>query len=385
MIDRILDLPQDHHFFIFGPRQTGKSTLLIKSFSKNTSFYVDFLKTEEFERYSANPIRFRQEVENRPENIKHVILDEIQRIPSLLNDIQTLMQGRNPPIFCLSGSSARKLKRAQANMLGGRAWMLNLYPFTARELGDLFILHKALELGTLPAIYLEQERLSAQRSLKSYVDTYIKEEIIAEALVRNIGHFYKFLPLAAEANGTIINFSNIAHDIGVSHNTVREYFQILEDTLIGFFLPAYARSSRKKLLRHPKFYFFDNGIHRALSGRAAVELRPETAEYGRVFEHFFILEIKRLATYLEKEWTFSFFRTLNNAEVDLIIETPEGEVIAIEVKASQSPANKSLRGLLSFKEVCDKAKLICACQTPRPYTNGEIEILPWQNVYAEIA
>ncbi|MFC1585890.1 ATP-binding protein [Fibrobacterota bacterium] len=327
-------------------------------------------------RYSSHPGLFRKEIETLPSSKTHIVLDEIQRIPPLLDDIQVVMESGHSPMFCMSGSSARKLKRSQANLLGGRAWTIKMHPLSVLELKEKFLLQKALEYGTLPAIYLENNSRDAQRSLRAYVDTYLKEEILAEALVRNAGRFIKFLPLAADASGTIINFSNIGHDTGVSHNTVREYFQILEDTLIGSFLPAFSKSSRKRIIKNPKFYLFDTGVYRALSGKSAAPLTPATVDYGRAYEHFIISEIKRLNDCYEKDMRLSFYRTSNHAEVDLVLECPDGSVLALEIKATDTPQKKGLRGLHSFKQECDKAQLICVCNTPRPYKIDDVEILP---------
>ena len=199
--------------------------------------------------------------------------------------------------------------------------------------------------------------------------------------VRNIAAFLKFLPLATDNNGKYINYSNIARETGVSYNTIKEYFQILEDTLIGFYLWPYSASIRKQLMKHPKFYLFDTGVQRAILRRTGVPLEQKTYEYGDTFEHFIILEIIRFADYMEKDFKFSYYRTSNQAEVDLIIEHPDGKVSAIEIKASKNPAPKSLSGLYSFKSVCSKANLFCVCQTVNPYTLRDVKILPWKEIF----
>lgn len=384
MIDRAVTLPLKHSFFIFGPRQTGKSTLLRSTFPAETTLYYDLLKSEEYLRLKANPHLLREEVLARNKKVTHVVVDEVQFIPELLNEIHYLLERPGAPHFCLSGSSARKLKRANANLLAGRAWTFHLHPLTHHELDKAFHLGKALHLGMLPSVYLDENPLDAQKTLRAYVETYLKEEIEAEALTRNLGSFLRFLTLAADENGNIINYSTIARECGVSYKTVKEYFQILEDTLIGFFLLPYAKSTRKRLIKHPKFYFFDGGVLRALKKTLTVELQPRTYDYGRAFEHFVILEMMRFVSYRQLDYTFSFYGSSNRAEVDLIVETPQKKVYAIEIKSSDQPPAESLSGLKSFREICPQAVLYCVSQSPRRRKVGDVTILPWQEIFDEI-
>lgn len=380
MLKRLLSLPKNHSFFLLGPRQTGKSTLLKSSFPHDSSLYYDLLKTEEYHRFSANPSLFREEVLARKKGVSHVVVDEIQRVPDLLNEIHLIMEEKDAPVFCLSGSSARKLKRSHANLLAGRAWTYHLYPLTHLELGEQFSLEKALRLGTLPSVYLAEET-DAQKTLKSYVETYLKEEIQQEALVRNLGNFLRFLDLAADENGNVMNYSHLAREIGTSYNTVKEYFQVLEDTLIGLLLLPYSKRTRRRLAKHPKFYFFDTGVQRALARKISVPLERKTSEYGRAFEHFLITEIVRLAAYREREYKFSFYQSSGYAEVDLVVETPRDQTFAIEIKAKENPDSNDLRGLKSFSEICPKVKLYCASLAPRPRHVNGISILPWQEIF----
>ena len=384
MIKRVLSLPDDYSFFLLGPRQTGKSTLLRQLFDPAHTRYYDLLLSKEFQRFVSNPDIFTQEVMGRPKKITHIVVDEIQRIPQLLNEIHAMLEGPNPPVFCLSGSSARKLKRQQANLLAGRAIIYHLFPLTHQELGKQFSLEKVLSLGSLPKVYFAKSHGLASRILQTYVDTYLEQEIKQEALVRNIGGFIRFLNLAADANGYVINYSTIARECGVSYKVVQEYFQILEDTLVGFFLLPYAKSIRKRLIKHPKFYFFDTGVVRALKKQLSVPLLPKTYDYGRAFEHFVIAEIYRLAQYNNKDYQFSFYQTANQAEVDLIVETPQKNVFAIEIKSSSAPEKEAMGGLSSFKEICPQAKLLCVSNVPHRRNIGEITILPWLEVFKEI-
>ncbi|MBI2426284.1 MAG: ATP-binding protein [Candidatus Kerfeldbacteria bacterium] len=380
MIQRLIQLPKKHSFFLFGPRQTGKSTLLKTLFSEQQTMYYDLLKSEEYLRLSAHPQLFREEVLARPASKSRVIIDEIQRVPLLLNEVHWLMEQPRAPVFLLTGSSARKLKRGHANLLGGRALTMQLFPLVQAELTDLFSLHKALEVGTLPKIYLEPERDVANALLQAYVDTYLKEEIQLEAQVRNLNPFIQFLTLAAHENGNSIHFSNISRETGVSYQTVKSYYQILEDTLLGFFLLSYKRALRKRLNQHPKFYFFDRGIVRALTKTLTVPLEPKTDAFGRAFEHFMILEIMRTIQYEKLDYRMSYYRTEHGAEVDLILETPRGGIKAIEIKSTDSVQGVHLSGLRSFATIAPHAELCCASLAPHRRKIGNIDILPWQDV-----
>ena len=381
MVTRLIKLPKNKSFFLFGPRQVGKSTLLKSSFSPSECLNYDFLKSDLFERIKTDPKTFRHEILHRDKKRNVIIVDEVQRIPELLNEIHYLIEKDKSLVFAISGSSARKLKRTQANMLGGRALTLRLYPFTHVELGNSFELNKVLNIGSLPAVYLENDLTIAKDMLVSYAETYLEEEIRAEALVRNIGSFLRFLRFAANENGNVINYSNIARETANKNKDVKEYFQILEDTLVGFHLLAYVKSSRKRLMRHPKFYFFDTGVQRALAKKIYQDVSRYTPEYGRVFEHFLIKEIIHLSQYKKKGYEFSFYRTENGAEADLIIETPDEKVFALEIKASENPRLSDLKGLRSFKEICPKAKLICACLSENEVHYESIKVYPWKKIF----
>jgi len=379
-IPRLLTLPENKNFFLFGPRQTGKSTLLTSLFSTKKNLSYDLLHSETFRRLAANPERLRAEVEAAfsLKKISHVIIDEVQKVPPLLNEVHSLIESNLPCHFVLSGSSSRKLKRSQADMLAGRAWTFHLFPFTAQEIEDSFELGKALRFGTLPSVHLAKDDLEKSETLRSYVDTYIKEEIELEANIRNLGGFLRFLPLVAAQNGEISNYTNIARETGVSYSTVKEYYKILEDTLLGFFLFPYGRSIRKKLVKHPKFYFFDPGVVSALTRKLSVPFIENSNEYGKAFEHFFICELMRMNDYKRLDYHFSFYRTERGAEVDCIIETPTGKIIAVEIKSTQIPTSSHCTGLYSFKKKVPKAELILACQAPNCIKLRDVLILPWQ-------
>ena len=397
-IGRILKLPLKHSFFLFGPRQVGKTTLIKNSFGLDSCLIYDLLIPEELRRLKMNPGRLRDEIIYRDSKYTHVFIDEVQKLPEILDEIHYLLENmKKPPAFIVSGSSARKLKRSNANMLGGRAFSFSLFGLTHLELmqSSKFSLYRSLEFGSLPAIYLlsmgdgtvaeigvRQQCQDAILALRSYVNTYIKEEIQMEALVRNLDTFTEFLKLAADENTNVLNYSNIASDIGVSSATVKEYYQILEDTLLGFYLRPYSSRLRKKLSKHPKFYFFDTGVTRALQQKLSLELTPKTKEFGKAFEHFIIKEFIYTANYLNPDYKFSYYRTENNAEVDLIIEAPTGKVFAVEIKASDTPKNSELKGLKSFKTLVPKASLICASLAEKRYKLDEdIWVYPWAEVF----
>lgn len=373
----MINLPKNKSFFLFGPRQTGKSTLLRILFPANTLYY-DLLKTDDYLRLVANPHLFRDEVLARKAHVTHIIVDEIQRIPLLLNEVHWLIEQPHAPYFILTGSSARSLKRQHANMLAGRAFTYHLYPLTHQELGVRFQLLTALQYGSLPSVYLESSPLDAANRLRSYVESYLKEEIEQEAQLRHIGLFVRFLSIAASENGCQINYSNIAKHTGVSYQTVKGYFQILEDTLIGQFLYPYHTSERQRLSKQPKFYFFDTGIVRALTQQLSVPLQLQTEAYGHAFEHFLVLEMMRLDHYQTRDFQFSYYRTAGGAEVDVILKMPTGAVIAVEIKSQAVIDASSLRGLHSFARLHPTAELCCVAPVPNRRTIGTVTVWPWQ-------
>jgi len=386
-IERTINLPKNRHFFLFGPRQTGKSTLLKREFAPGQTLYYDLLKSDVYRQLLSRPETFRNEVMAaiKSKSISHIIIDEVQKIPQLLDEVHFLVESGVSCFFILSGSSSRKLKRCQANMLAGRAWTFQLYPFSSLELPAGFDLTSVLKFGTLPAVYLTADEHEKSETLRSYVNTYIKEEVEIEAHIRNLSGFLRFLPMAAHQNGELINYSNMARETGVSLHTVREYYKILEDTLLGFFLLPYGASLRKRMVKHPKFYFFDPGVVSALANRLRTDLAENSYDFGRAFEHFFLLEIIRLNHYRRLDLDISFYRTERGAEVDCIIKTPAGKTLAVEIKSTTSPSSAMLLGLLSFKERASAAQAIVACRVERPQLMRGVSILPWQEALALIA
>ena len=306
----------------------------------------------------------------------------MQRIPELLDEIHQIIESPNSPWFVLTGSSARKLKRSKANLLGGRASTVELFPLTTFELAERFILERALAYGTLPKVYLEDSAEERATDLRSYVDNYLKEEIEAEAVVRNIGVFLRFLPLAAESNGKELNFSKLARICITNYNTIKAYYQILEDTLIGRFLWPLAGSTRQQLSKRPKFYLFDTGVIRAILGRENSPLHESTYEFGELFESWVINEIWRINSYYRKNLQTYFYRTDDGAEVDLVIIDPDRRRYAIEIKSAVDVAPTDLgRGFQSLAAHGELTKKICVTNGLRHYVSDGVHFMPWRDMF----
>lgn len=359
--------------FIFGCRQVGKTWLLRHCLEPD--IYIDLLKKTELVRYTANPGLIYAEIEALNKNQPLIVIDEIQKVPGLLDEIHRAIESPCNSCFILTGSSARKLKRNHANMLGGRAVTLKLFPFCYGEIRNSFTLTDFLQFGGLPRVFMAESRQLRKQLLESYVETYLKEEIYEEALIRNLPAFTRFLEFAGHENGNTINYSAISMQLGISSHTVKEYFSILEDTLLGFFLMPYHKSHRKRLTKHPKFYFIDPGLVFALKKMLSVELIEGTALFGDAFEHFIILEATKAISYTGEEITTSFFRTTDGAEVDLILEK-HGQIIPVEIKSSTAPKIPS--GLRSFLRDHEVHTAYCVCRTPRAYKLNNITFIPWQ-------
>lgn len=375
MIERILKKEDfaEESFFLFGSRQTGKSTLLLTLFPH--ALFYDLLENNTFERLQRNPSLLRQDLEMCGEGTL-VIIDEVQMLPQLLNEVQWLMVRRNLR-FILSGSSARKLRRSGANMLGGRAIWKSLYPLVSAEIPD-FNLIKAVNQGMLPRHYLADEK-AYWAMLQAYVSVYLREEIKAESLVRNLGVFNRFLEAAAFTDGEMVNYNNIAQDCGVDAKTVKEYFSILEDTLVGFMVPAYTRTVKRRVRQSPRFYYFDVSVPNYLLGRRV--LQPGSDDFGHAFEHLIIQEIKAFMGYHHIENALSYWHTYNDYEVDAVLGNAE---VAIEIKSSVEVQSRHLRGLKAFKEEFPEARLIVVSLDERPRLFNDVEILPATHFLSEL-
>ena len=361
--------PGKESFFLWGPRQTGKSTLLRQHYPQ--SRWLDLLKADEFRRYADRPESLRLEIEEEglPSEGGQIVIDEIQKVPALLDEVHWLIENLGCR-FALCGSSARKVRRGAANLLGGRAVRYELFGLTARELGTEFDLSRMLNHGYLPQMY---ETDQPTRLLEAYVADYLKEEIVAEGLVRHLPDFSGFLDAAALCDGEIINFSNIASDCAVSAPTAKAYFGILEDTLLGHWLPAYRKRQKRRIVRAPKFYFFDVGVVNWLARRG--KLVPGSELYGKAFESWVFHELSAFLAYHALNEKLSYWRLSGGTEVDFIL----GDMrLAIEVKASARVTSKHLRGLRSLvKDNPSSCHRVVVCLEPRAWrTDDGIDILP---------
>ncbi len=385
MFSRLRHFSHKNSFFLFGPRGTGKSTLLEERFDPNECLWLDLLDTSVEDQFFRSPSDLYAIVNALPKKIKYVIIDEIQKVPQLLDEVHRLIK-ETDKIFILTGSSARKLKRGGANLLAGRAFVYHLFALSCFELGAEFDLEEALHFGTLPEIFSKDNEEEKSQFLRSYADTYLKEEISNEQIVRRLPPFRRFLEVAAQCNGKIINYANIAKDVGVDDKTIREYFGILEDTLIGFFLEPFHNSFRKRLVEKPKFYFFDPGVVRTLSRRLSADLTPKTAAYGDAFEHFIILEFIRLASYFEPDYRFSYIRTAGDVEIDLVVERPGKPLLCVEIKSSNSINENDIGSFARITNDIPNCEAVVLSQdrfmkkfdhvTCYPWKQGLIEIFP---------
>ncbi len=368
MYKRLIDLENaKKSFFLWGQRQTGKSSLLQRTFPG--AIYYNLLESDLFFTLSREPHLLREWLNTaNPGDI--VIIDEVQKIPQLLDEVQNLIE-KKKIIFGLCGSSARKLKRGHANLLGGRARRFELYGLSAEELHNDFNLQQILNRGYLPTFYLDDKYPSAHRS---YVQDYLKEEILAESLTRSVAVFSKFLEAAALSDTEIVNFSTIARDVGVSVKTVQAHFEILEDTLTGRFLPAYSKNAKRRTRLSSKFYFFDVGVVNFLARRK--ELEPKTPQFGKAFENWVHHELLCYQSYRNPELRLSYWALTTGVEVDFILDDME---VAIEAKAVSQIHSDHLKGLRELKTNYPKVKsrILVSLEKQCRMTDDGIEILPY--------
>ena len=363
-VDRTVDLPAllgKRSLFLLGPRQTGK-TYLIRHTLEDARVY-DLLDTSVYLALSRQPGRIAQELTSRD---RVVVIDEIQRLPDLLNEVHRLIEERGVR-FLLTGSSARKLRRGGVNLLGGRARTQHLHPLTRRELGDRYDLNRALEHGLIPSVYFSDEPAA---DLNAYTGTYLQQEIVAEGAARNIQAFSRFLGVAGLCNARIVNFTKVSSDAQVPRTTVYEYFEVLKDTLILHELPAWRKSKRRKPLASSKYYFFDVGVAGALQGRF---FRPQTPEFGEAFETYLMHELTCYRDYRSGE-PLAFWRSTSGFEVDFLI----GDHTAVEVKAKENVSAADLKGLKALAEEKRVKRLLVVSLEPRARTVDGIRILPFR-------
>ena len=363
-----LPAPGEETFFLWGPRQTGKSTLLKARYPE--ARWLDLLKADEFRRYSDNPELLRQEIIlDGPPPGNQIVIDEVQKIPALLDEVHWLIENSGVK-FALCGSSTRKVRHGAANSLGGRALSFELHGLTAAELGDAFDLTQVLNHGYLPRMV---EVARPTQRLDAYIADYLKEEVAAEGLVRNLPVFSGFLAAAALTDGEIVNFSNVAADCGVSSHTAKSHFEILEDTLLGRWLPAYRKRPKRRLVTAPKFYFADVGIANRLAKRGA--LAPGGELYGKAFENWVFHELTAYLAYQEIDADLAYWRLAGGTEVDFVLDDM---ALAVEAKASEKIVGRHLKGLRSLaQEHPNAGRRVVVCLEPRPRRTEEgIDVLP---------
>lgn len=364
-----IDLPADQSAFLWGPRKTGKTTLLRKRFPN--SIFIDFLKTDTLLEYTKSPFLLRERLSAKKDQAGNypVIIDEVQKVPHILDEVHWLIENRQIK-FILCSSSARKLKRGQANLLGGRAWWFELFPLVSKEVNYLDLL-RILNHDMIPSHY-QQTRY--QRSLRSYVQDYLKEEVLHEGLTRNAPAFSRFFEAVGYSHGSLVNYANIARECGVSSKTVKEYYQILVDTLLGtFVLPFKKRQERQVISKAPKFYLFDTGVAGSICKRTLIEEKGEM--FGHAFEHFIYLEMLAHSSYHEIDYEINFWRTKSGQEVDFILGRGE---VAVEVKGAAMVDKRALRPMKSFIELYHPKKAIVVCNEREERTQSGIHMMPWR-------
>ena len=357
--------------FLWGARQTGKSTLLKAMYPD--SLYFDLLQTDVFERFHKAPFQLR-EILQLNQQPGPVIIDEIQKIPALLDEVHWLIVNKGVR-FILSGSSPRKIIRSGANLLGGRALRYELYPLTSAEIPD-FDIQRALNNGLLPRHYLAE---NPERIISAYIGSYLQDEILAEARIRKVALFSRFLEAAAFSNGEMVNFTNIASDCGVSIPTVREYFQILEDTMCGRFLPSFQKRPKRRVILAPKFYFFDIGVANYLLKRGKIVHGSEA--FGSAFEHFIYLELLAHSHYSGLNYPIYYWRTASKIEIDFVLGDHE---ISIEVKSTTNANPRHTKGLDSFSDEYTVKKQILVTNDSFPRQMGNTLVLPWKEFLGQL-
>ncbi len=367
-----MDEAKDESLFLWGSRQTGKSTLLKMLFPG--AHVYDLLKSDVRMALQLRPAQLREECELLDDG-ELIIIDEVQKVPALLDEVHWLIENKKQR-FILSGSSARKLLRSGANLLGGRALRQTLFPLVSAEVPD-FDLNRALNHGMLPRHYLME---NPTMRVQAYIGDYLQQEIVEEAIVRRLDAFTRFLQVAALSNSEIVNYTNIAQDCGVSSKTVKEYFSILEETMLGFFLPSYTKVVKRRVIQSPKFYYFDVAIPNHLLRR--IPLQPGTDVYGHALEHLVIQELRAFMSYRLPLKSLTYWHTLDNKyEVDAVLGDAE---VAIEVKSSKNVGSHDTKGLKAFSEEYPEAKLYLLSLEDRPRKFNGVEVWPVEQFFKRL-
>lgn len=382
MYKRTINISLSRSFFLFGARATGKTTLLRSLLEDSQGFFVDLLDTQKYSELQAYPQNLESIIRPAIDSKRIVVIDEIQRVPALLDIAHKLIQQENAK-FALTGSSARKLKRNCANLLAGRASVYKLFPLLFSEIGEDFSLQHALEWGTLPELVSIKDDNDKLRMLQAYAETYIAEEIVAEQIIRKLPPFRRFLQVAAQMNGKVLNYSKIAADIQTDYSNVRNYFEILEDTLLGFNLECFHTSARKRLRQASKFYWIDTGVARSLQKILGIKLHPSTSLYGDTFEAFIVSQIRACLEYQVGQYQLSYLQTSKGAEIDLIIERAGEHTLCLEIKSGENVRKEDLAHLEKLSSDILNSIPVCLYRGTEIRQYGNVRLLPWKTFFSE--
>lgn len=372
-IDRtlnLLELLSKKSHFLFGPRGTGKTQLIGEQLASSCTV-IDLLLDDVYSRLLRRPSLLEEFI---PETSNLVAIDEIQKIPALLDEVHRIIEARGTR-FLLTGSSARKLRRGGANLLGGRAWESRLFPLTSAELGSEFDLERYLNRGGLPAIYFSDY---PEDELKNYLKLYLREEIQAEMLVRRLDHFSRFLDTMGLVNAQELNFEGISNECGVPARTVASYLEVLEDTLVGFQVEPFTRTKTRKAIKRAKFYFFDVGVAGAIAKRGQVRKGSEL--FGIALEQFVAQELRAYLSYKNSDQKLCYWRSTSQKEVDFIV----GAALALEVKSTHNVGQRDLSGLKALREEKLIKRFMVVCDEPIERTSDGIQILPWRSFLTKL-
>ncbi|MEW5693326.1 MAG: ATP-binding protein [Candidatus Hydrogenedentota bacterium] len=373
MYSRLITPPKNKSFFLFGPRGTGKTTWVKSAF--HDSIYIDLLEAGIFNKFIANPQRLENMIPTKFNG--WVIIDEVQRVPELLNEVHRLIERYNYK-FVLTGSSARKIRKKGVNLLAGRALNYSMHPLTVSELGSDFNLEHSLKFGSLPSVYSESD---PKAYLESYVKMYLEQEVKQEGLTRNLGAFTRFLESASFSQGSVLNIAEVSRECAVERKVVQNYFTILEDLLIAYRLPVFLKRAKRRVVSHPKFYYFDVGVYRTLRPMEPLDM-PEEAE-GHAFESLFLQELMALNDYLGLNYNIFYWRTSNNIEVDFVLYGSKG-IKAFEIKRTSRINLSFLRGLKLFLKDYPQAKAYFIYTGNQRLHEGPIEIIPVKQAFKEL-
>ena len=379
MIHRVINLPENRSYFLFGARGTGKSTLLRATFPPEATLSYNLLEADTEDRLARDPQTLEREVLNLSRQVTHVIVDEVQKVPRLLDAVHNLLETHHvPQAFVLTGSSARKLRTGGANLLAGRASIRHLFPFVQKELGAAFQVDRALAYGCLPELWNLTTNEARKDFLRAYAQGYLREEIRAEQVVRNLDPFRRFLEVAAQSSGKILNYTKIARDTGADPKSIQAWYTVLEDTLMGFHLDAYHGSVRKQLRQAPKFYLFDVGVARAMAHLLNMVPEPGTSYYGDLFENLVVAEFQARSSYEALDWQCSYLMTASGREIDLVIKRPGRPLALVEIKSTREVREDHAAALRGFLPDFPDADFYLLSQDPRPQRMGRIQALPWE-------